>query len=130
MLVIEVKGLLFPGIGLSALIDAAFSLYRGGTEVSAGLALAYAVLTSVFRGGVFLALRRLRRRAPSLLVQSDIESWAVNFAISVGISAAFCVALILQRADMAAADRLVDPSSSASSCSLRSLCRSAWLGAG
>ena len=37
-----VKGLLILGVGLIALIDAAFSLYRGGTEVSAGLALAYA----------------------------------------------------------------------------------------
>ena len=104
-----VKGLLILGVGLIALIDAAFSLYRGGTEVSAGLALAYAVFASVFCGGVFLALRHLRRQAPSPLVQSDIENWAVNFAISVGISAAFCVALILQRADMAAAARLVDP---------------------
>jgi len=104
-----VKGLLILGVGLIALIDAAFSLYRGGTEVSAGLALAYAVFASVFCGGVFLALRLPQRQAPSPLVQGDIANWAVNFAISVGISAAFCVALILQRADMAAAARLVDP---------------------
>ena len=57
-----VKGLLILGVGLIALIDAAFSLYRGGTEVSAGLALAYAVFASVFCGGVFLALRRARAR--------------------------------------------------------------------
>jgi predicted Co/Zn/Cd cation transporter (cation efflux family) len=104
-----VKGLLILGVGLIALIDAAFSLYRGGTEVSARLALAYAVFASVFCGGIFLALRHARRQAPSPLVQSDIENWAVNFVISVGISAAFGVALTLQRADMAAAARFVDP---------------------
>jgi predicted Co/Zn/Cd cation transporter (cation efflux family) len=104
-----VKGLLILGVGLIALIDAAFSVYRGGTEVSAGLALAYAVFASVFCGGVVLALRHRHRRAPSPLVQGDIANWTVNFAVSVGIAAAFCVALILQRADMAAAARLVDP---------------------
>ena len=104
-----VKGLLILGVGLIAWIDAALSLYRGGTEISAGLALAYAVFASVFCGGVFLALRHAERQAPSPLVQADIGNWAVNFAVSVGIAAALGVALLLQRADMAAAARLVDP---------------------
>jgi predicted Co/Zn/Cd cation transporter (cation efflux family) len=104
-----VKGLLILGVGLIALIDAAISLYRGGNEVSAGLALAYAAFATVFCGGAFLALRRARRHAPSPLVQGDIENWAVNLAISVGMLVAFCLALILQRADMDPAARLVDP---------------------
>jgi cation diffusion facilitator family transporter len=104
-----VKGLLILGVGLIALIDAAISLYRGGNEVSAGLALAYAALATVYCGGVLLAMRRARREAPSPLVQGDIENWAVYFAISVGMLVAFCLALLLQRANMEAAARLVDP---------------------
>ena len=104
-----VKGLLILGVGLIALIDAAFSLYRGGNEVSAGPALAYALFATVYCGGILLALRRARRQAPSPLVQGDIDNWAVNFVISVGMLVAFCLALILQRADMDAAARLVDP---------------------
>ena len=125
-----VKGLLILGVGLIALIDAAFSLNRGGTEVAAGLALAYAVFASVFCGGVVLALRRAQRQAPSPLVQGDIENWAVNFAISVGIFAAFSLALILQRADMAAAARLVDPILVDLVVLLTLPFRSAWPGAG
>jgi predicted Co/Zn/Cd cation transporter (cation efflux family) len=104
-----VKGLLILGVGLIALIDAAISLYRGGNEVSAGLALAYAAFATVVCGFVFLALRRARRQTASPLVQGDIENWLVNLAISGGMFAAFCLALILQRAEMAAAARLVDP---------------------
>jgi cation diffusion facilitator family transporter len=104
-----VKGLLILGVGLIALIDAAISLYRGGNELSAGLALAYAAFATVYCGGVFLALRRAQRQAPSPLVQGDIQNWAVNLAISGGMFAAFCLALILQRAEMVAAARLVDP---------------------
>ena len=104
-----VKGLLILGVGLIALIDAAFSLYRGGNEVSAGLALAYAAFATVVCGAAFLTLRRAQRQVASPLVQGDIENWAVNLAISVGMLAAFCLALILQRADMEAAARLVDP---------------------
>jgi predicted Co/Zn/Cd cation transporter (cation efflux family) len=104
-----VKGLLILGVGLIALIDAAISLYRGGNEVSAGLALTYAAFATVVCGFVFLALRRARRQTASPLVQGDIENWLVNLAISGGMFAAFCLALILQRAEMAAAARLVDP---------------------
>ena len=56
-----VKGLLILGVGLIALIDAAISLYRGGNEVSAGLALAYATFATVLCGVIYLALRRARR---------------------------------------------------------------------
>ena len=104
-----VKGLLILGVGLIALIDAALSLYRGGTEVSAGLALAYAAFATVFCGVIFFALRRARCGAASPLVEGDLENWVVNLAVSGGMFAAFCLALILQRAGMAAAARLVDP---------------------
>ena len=97
-LINTVKALLILAVGLVALIDAGVSLYRGGNEVSAGLALAYAAFATVFCGLLVLALRRARRQAPSPLVETDIENWVVNFAISVGMLAAFCVALFLQRA--------------------------------
>jgi predicted Co/Zn/Cd cation transporter (cation efflux family) len=104
-----VKGLLILGVGLIALIDAAFSLYRGGHEVAVDLALAYAAFAAVFCGVVLLALRHVQRQATSPLVQGDIENWFVNLAISVGMLVAFCLALVLQRAAMEAASKLVDP---------------------
>lgn len=104
-----VKGLLIVGVGLIALIDAAFSIYRGGNELAAGLALAYAVFAVMVCGGALLLLRRARARLTSPLVEGDVENWTVNLAISLGMLAAFCLALFLQGRGMNAVARLVDP---------------------
>jgi predicted Co/Zn/Cd cation transporter (cation efflux family) len=104
-----IKGLLILGVGLIALIDAGFSLYRGGNEVSAGSALVYAAFATALCAGVLYVLRRMQHTAQSPLVGGDIDNWAVNLAISFGMLVAFGLALGLQRADMEAAARLVDP---------------------
>ena len=104
-----VKGLLILGVGLIAVLDAAFSIYRGGNELSAGLALAYAIFATFFCCVVLLALRRGRRQVTSPLVEGDVENWTVNLVISIGMLAAFCLALGFQRTAMDKAARLVDP---------------------
>ena len=104
-----VKGLLIVGVGLVALIDAAFSIYRGGNELAAGLAIVYAAFAVVVCGAALLFLRRARTRLASPLVDGDVENWTVNLAISLGMLAAFCLALFLQGRGMDAAARLVDP---------------------
>ena len=103
------KGLLILGVGLLALIDAGFSVYRGGHELSAGLALGYAAFAVLYCGALLLYLRRAARGLTSPLVDGDVENWTVNLAISVGMLAAFCLALLFQRAGMATAARLIDP---------------------
>ena len=108
-LVNMVKGLLILGVGLIALIDAAFSIYRGGNQLSAGLALAYAAFATAFCAGVLVVLRRGRRRVKSPLLDGDIDNWLVNVAISLGMLAAFCLALLLQRVARDQAARYVDP---------------------
>ena len=82
-LINTVKALLILTIALVALIDAGVSLYRGGNEVSAGLAVTYAAFGTAICGLLVLALRRARRRAASPLVEADIENWFVNLAITV-----------------------------------------------
>ena len=104
-----VKGLLIIGVGIIALIDAAISLYRGGTPVAAGLALAYAAGAVLLCGAVLGMLRKANRSAPSPLVQGDVENWTVNLAISVGMFAAFCLALLFEFLGRSAAALLVDP---------------------
>jgi len=104
-----VKGLLIIGVGLVATIDAALALSRGGAGVPAGLAIGYAAFALVACGAVLLTLRRAARRLASPLVQADVENWAVNAAISLGMLAAFALAMLLDRAGHAGAARLVDP---------------------
>ena len=108
-LINTVKAPLILTIALVALIDAGVSLYRGGNEVSAGLAVTYAAFGTAICGLLVLALRRARRRAASPLVEADVENWIVNLAITAGMLVAFCLALFLQRNGMEDAARLVDP---------------------
>ncbi len=99
------KGLLILGVGLLALIDAGFSVYRGGHELSAGLALGYAAFAVLYCGALLLYLRRTARGLTSPLVDGDVENWTVNLAISVGMLAAAGTT----QAGMATAARLIDP---------------------
>jgi cation diffusion facilitator family transporter len=104
-----VKAALILVVGMVALIDAGVSIHRGGNELSAGLAMAYAALATAVCGLLVMALRRARGRATSPLVEADMENWLVNFAISLGMLAAFGLALFLQRRGLEGAARLVDP---------------------
>jgi predicted Co/Zn/Cd cation transporter (cation efflux family) len=102
-----VKAALILVVGMVALIDAGVSIHRGGNELSAGPAMAYAALATAVCGLLVLALRRARATSP--LVVADMENWLVNFAISLGMLAAFGLALFFQRRGLKDAARLVDP---------------------
>jgi predicted Co/Zn/Cd cation transporter (cation efflux family) len=104
-----VKAALILVVGMVALIDAGVSIHRGGNQLSARLAMAYAALAATVCGLLAVALRRARRRATSPLVEADVENWLVNFAISLGMLVAFALALLLQRRGLEQAARLVDP---------------------
>jgi cation diffusion facilitator family transporter len=104
-----VKGLLIFGVGLFALVDAAIAMYHGGTAVSAGNALIYAIFATAHCAVTLWVLRRAERQVPSPLIRGDVDNWAVNLAISIGMVVAFCLALLLQRLEMEGAAKLVDP---------------------
>ncbi len=104
-----VKGLLIIGVGLIALFDAGIALYRGGTPVTAGLALAYAAAAVALCAAVRVPLLRVATTTGSPLVQGDVENWTVNLAISAGMFVAFCLALALELAGRSAEAQLVDP---------------------
>lgn len=104
-----VKGLLIIGVGLLALIDAALALSRGGASVAAGAALGYAAFALAACGATLLVLRRAAPTIGSPLVTADVANWTVNAAISLGMLAAFALAVLLDRAGHVAAARIVDP---------------------
>jgi cation diffusion facilitator family transporter len=104
-----VKGLLILGVGVFALVDAAIAMYRGGTAVSAGIALIYATYATAHCAVILWILRRAERQVPSPLIRGDVDNWTVNLAISIGMVVAFCLALLLQQWEMQGAAKLVDP---------------------
>jgi cation diffusion facilitator family transporter len=104
-----VKGLLILGVGVFGLLDSAVAIYRGGTPVSAGIALIYAIYAIAHCAVILWMLRRAQRQVQSPLVQGDVDNWTVNLAISIGMVVAFCLALLLQGWEMEGAAKLVDP---------------------
>ncbi len=104
-----VKGLLIIGVGLLAVADAGLSLSQGGQTVSTGPAMAYAGIGSLVCLSVLVFLWRAEARLRSPLVRGDVDNWAVNAAITAGMLLAFVAAFLLQRANLHAAARLVDP---------------------
>ncbi|KRE04922.1 hypothetical protein ASE63_25255 [Bosea sp. Root381] len=103
------KGLLILGVGCFALIDAALSISRGGSDVSAGIAVSYAAVALALCGAVLLTLRKAAPKLASPLVEGDVENWGVNTAISIGMLVAFLLAIGLSFFGWESAARLVDP---------------------
>jgi cation diffusion facilitator family transporter len=107
-LTIVVKAAALGGLCVYALVGGIADILRGGREVEAGWALAYAVVASVGGGVVALVLRR-RSRTGSGLVRAEAAEWIGDALLSVGVLVGFAVALVLERTGRGDLARYVDP---------------------
>ena len=104
-----VKGLLIVGVGLVALIDAAFSIYVAAMSWQRAWPLSMPRLRS---WSVALPCCFCAAPAPGSQARSSMATSRTGRSISPsrsGMLAAFCLALFLQGRGMGAAARLVDP---------------------
>jgi cation diffusion facilitator family transporter len=107
-LTIVVKAATLGGLCVYALVGGVADILRGGRDVDAGWALAYAAVASV--GCVVVAwLLRRRARTGSGLVKAEAAEWIGDALLSVGVLVGFAVALILDRAGRSDLARFVDP---------------------
>lgn len=107
-LTVVVKAAALGGLCVYALVGGVGDILRGGREVEAGWALAYAIVATLGGGAVTLVMRR-RSRTGSGLVRAETAEWVGDTLLSLGVLAGFGVALVLEltgRADLA---RYVDP---------------------
>ncbi|TVP56951.1 MAG: cation transporter [Halomonadaceae bacterium] len=103
------RGLVILGVSLLALGDSLLSLFSGGREVSAGMAIGYSVFATVTCTGTVLLLRRAHRRVPGPLLAADVENWLINALISTTVLLAFCTVPVLHYLEWHTAARYVDP---------------------
>jgi cation diffusion facilitator family transporter len=108
-LTIVVKAVALGGLCVYALVGAVVELWRGGREVDAGWAVAYAVVATVAGAAVSLYLRRQAARGGSDLVRAESAEWTGDTLLSVGVLVGFVVALVLQATGRSALARYVDP---------------------
>lgn len=93
------KGLLILGVSIFALVDAIAALLTGGREISAGLAVIYALFATAACSLTAWVMHRSQRHVSSPLVAADKLNWLVNSIISAAVLAAFCLVMLLERLD-------------------------------
>ena len=108
-LVNAAKGLLILGIALLALGDSVLVLMAGGREITAGLAIGYAVFATGTSFITMFVLGRVRRRTSSPLIEADYANWRINTIISASVLAAFCVIPLAKMSGWSAITPYVDP---------------------
>lgn len=93
------KGLLILGVSIFALVDAIAALLTGGREISAGLAVIYALFATAACSLTAWVMHRSQRHVNSPLVAADKLNWLVNSVISAAVLAAFCLVMLFERLD-------------------------------
>ncbi|MGP5144608.1 cation diffusion facilitator family transporter, partial [Vreelandella alkaliphila] len=91
------KGLLILGVSIFALVDAIAALLTGGREISAGLAVIYALFATAACSLTAWVMHRSQRHVSSPLVAADKLNWLVNSVISAAVLAAFCLVMLFER---------------------------------
>ena len=91
------KGLLILGVSIFALVDAVAALLTGGREISAGLAVIYALFATAACSLTAWVMHRSQRHVSSPLVAADKLNWLVNSVISGAVLAAFCLVMLFER---------------------------------
>lgn len=90
------KALLILFLSAFAVASAAEAVLRGGRPISAGVALAYALVAAAGCFAVAVRLRKLASRSGSSLVAVDARNWTIDGLISAAVAVAFVVAVALQ----------------------------------
>jgi predicted Co/Zn/Cd cation transporter (cation efflux family) len=106
-LVIAVQGMALLGTCLYAIVTSIQSILDGGSEVDAGSAALYGLITTVGALAVWFHLRRYA--AQSELVGAETAQWAAGWLLSLGMLVAFGAVLLLEGTSYDAIARYVDP---------------------
>ena len=106
-LVIMVQGLALLGTLGYALVSSVMALFQGGSEVEAGSGMAYGAITAVAAFAVWWYMRGYGRRSD--LVRAEAAQWLAGLGLSVGMFAAFGVALALGGTAWSGLAGYVDP---------------------
>lgn len=107
-LTIVVNAVALAGLCVYALVGAVDELIRGGREVNAGSAVAYAAVATA--GGLVVTIYlRKRSRNGAGLVRAEAAAWLGDSLLSIGVLIGFVVALVLEAMGRDNLARYVDP---------------------
>lgn len=108
-MVLGLNGTLLTGAAVYASVDAVGVILAGGRPLSFDLALAYAVLSTVFDVAMAIYIGRANRTIGSALVALDARSWAMTAALGAALSLAFLVGRLVEGTAYAWVSPYIDP---------------------
>ncbi len=103
------KGLLMLVICLFALFSAINSILEGGYQVSAGIAIWYALIAATGCMAIAVIQRKLAQKSGSPLLEVDAKSWFIDGLLSGAVALAFIVVIFLQNTPLANLVPYADP---------------------
>lgn len=106
-MVISLQGIALLGTCLYAAFDAVLVIVDGGSDVSAGSAMAYGIISAVTAVAVWVWLRGPARHSD--LLAAEATQWLAGTALSVAVVVAFALVLVLDRVDLGSAGAYADP---------------------
>lgn len=80
---------------LIAIINSVKTLSTGGSSVELGYILLYTIISTVIFNGVFMLLKNVAKRNPTILVRAEINQWKIDAITSLSATIVFLVSLIL-----------------------------------
>jgi len=89
------KGLLIGAVSIFAFVAALISIASGGREIATGPAFIYAIVAATGCFAFAEILRHKLKKIASPLVYTDRKNWLIDGVISLGVAAAFLLAILL-----------------------------------
>lgn len=106
-LVIGVQGFILLAIVAGTAVNSVLAIRDGGSDVAAGWAFAYAILSTIASTATWRWLTR--SAGPSDLVRSEAAAWRASAFLGISMVVAFAAIVVLKRTSWSTAAPYVDP---------------------
>ncbi len=103
------KGLMTFSVSIFAFAGSVGSLFRGGVQTKAGIAVFYALFAATVCLTVALYQRNLAKKSNSPIVQVDAQNWLINGMIGLSVGVAFSLVTWLEKSSFANLAPYADP---------------------
>eukprot|EP00919_Chromeraceae_sp_WS-2016_P072340 GHVR01171145.1.p1 GENE.GHVR01171145.1~~GHVR01171145.1.p1 ORF type:complete len:413 (+),score=86.19 GHVR01171145.1:104-1342(+) len=107
---IFLKGFILTILDLFALVESILTLFNGGRNIEAGVALYYGIMSTVGCVLCALLLFILSKKCNSSLIRADIVNWVLNAIVSSAVLVGFIIAIFLKNSGNSDGIRWIDPS--------------------
>lgn len=108
-LVICVKSAAIGFMCLFSLVEAIQKIIAGGNNMEYGVAVIYAVISTIGCGGIYFYMKKKSKKFSSELVEAESTQWLMDTLLSAGVLVGFIIATILGNTHLRYINKYIDP---------------------